>query len=545
MNNIFQIIRESIKSVLENFNIEEEIIITISKLDDVDIQINNLVKYKNHPSIEEIKNEIIKSLKKFNYFKNIEFNEIAFLNIVFNLDALSKEINNASSEFKCSSPENILIDYGGPNIGKPLHVGHMRTLNIGRSLYNMYKFSGHNVISDLHLGDWGMPVAQIITYINNHNVDIESLSTDDLQNIYPKASKEYSDNPAFKSAAQEINKLLNLNDVEVLKIWKKIKETSNRSLEKNFDILGHRFDYWYGESDVNDLIEPMISNLKKDKKIIEDSGAYISAEETDPKILITKSDGSYLYITTDLATVLYRQESLPYSKALYVVDNRQSLHFEQLFKCIKFFGFNNLEHNHIAYGTLNDINGNPFKTRDGETKPLSELFEETSKYLKSINPTLENQILYQLTNSVLTYSDLVTNRKTDYKFDIEKFTNITGKTGLYVQYAQVRAQRLLANFNVNKFELSKDLDNKEERLLSQLFLFGYYLNHSISMNEPHHLANYLYDISNLFNNFYEDEKILNIKEINKLNNKLFTVNLFIKTSHNAMFCLGMNPVEKM
>jgi len=545
MNNIFQIIRESIKSVLENFNIEEEIIITISKLDDVDIQINNLVKYKNHPSIEEIKNEIIKSLKKFNYFKNIEFNEIAFLNIVFNLDALSKEINNASSEFKCSSPENILIDYGGPNIGKPLHVGHMRTLNIGRSLYNMYKFSGHNVISDLHLGDWGMPVAQIITYINNHNVDIESLSTDDLQNIYPKASKEYSDNPAFKSAAQEINKLLNLNDVEVLKIWKKIKETSNKSLEKNFDILGHRFDYWYGESDVNDLIEPMISNLKKDKKIIEDSGAYISAEETDPKILITKSDGSYLYITTDLATVLYRQESLPYSKALYVVDNRQSLHFEQLFKCIKFFGFNNLEHIHIAYGTLNDINGNPFKTRDGETKPLSELFEETSKYLKSINPTLENQILYQLTNSVLTYSDLVTNRKTDYKFDIEKFTNITGKTGLYVQYAQVRAQRLLANFNVNKFELSKDLDNKEERLLSQLFLFGYYLNHSISMNEPHHLANYLYDISNLFNNFYEDEKILNIKEINKLNNKLFTVNLFIKTSHNAMFCLGMNPVEKM
>ena len=545
MNNIFQIIKESIKGILVNFKIEEDVIIIISKLEDVNIQINNLVKYKNHPSIEEIKNEILSSLYKFNYFKKIDFNEIGFLNIVFNLESLSKEINNDRTEFNSETPENILIDYGGPNIGKPLHVGHMRTLNIGRSLYNMYKFSGNNVVSDLHLGDWGMPVAQIITYINNHNVDIETLSSDDLQNIYPKASKEYSDNASFKSAAQEINKLLNLNDVEVLNIWKSIKETSNKSLEKNFDLLGHQFDYWYGESDVNNLIEPMINDLKKDNKIIEDSGAFISAEETDPKILITKSDGSYLYITTDLATVLYRQENLPYSKALYVVDNRQSLHFDQLFKCIKFFGFNNLEHEHIAYGTLNDINGNPFKTRDGETKPLSELFEETFEHLKSINPSLENEILHQLTNSVLTYSDLLTNRKTDYKFDMEKFTNITGKTGLYVQYAQVRAQRLLANFNENKFELSGDLDTKEERLLIHLFLFSYYLNQSISMNEPHHLANYLYDISNLFNNFYEDEKIRNISDKSKLNNKLFILNLFIKTSHHAMFCLGMNPVEKM
>ena len=545
MNNIFQTIKESIKGVLENFKIEEDVIIIISKLEEVDIQINNLVKYKNHPSIEEIKNEILSSLNRFNYFKKINFNEIGFLNIIFNLESLSKVINNDSTEFASETPENILIDYGGPNIGKPLHVGHMRTLNIGRSLYNMYKFSGHNVVSDLHLGDWGMPVAQIITYINNHEFDIENLSSDDLQNIYPKASKEYSDDLSFKSAAQEINKLLNLNDAEVLNIWKIIKDTSNKNLEKNFDLLGHKFDYWYGESDVNDLIEPMINDLKKDNKIIEDSGAFISAEETDPKILITKSDGSYLYITTDLATVLYRQENLPYSKALYVVDNRQSLHFDQLFKCIKFFGFNNLEHEHIAYGTLNDINGNPFKTRDGETKPLSELFEETLEYLKSINPTLDNDILHQLTNSVLTYSDLLTNRKTDYKFDMEKFTNITGKTGLYVQYAQVRAQRLLANFNKKEFELSEDLDAKEESLLSLLFLFSYYLNQSISMNEPHHLANYLYDISNLFNNFYEDEKILNISDKSKLDNKLFTLNLFIKTSHNAMFCLGMNPVKKM
>ena len=187
----------------------------------------------------------------------------------------------------------------------------------------------------------------------------------------------------------------------------------------------------------------MIEELIKDEKIIFDDGALISAEDTDPKILITKSDGSYLYITTDLATILFRQKNIGYDKAFYIVDNRQSLHFKQLFSCIKFFEFNNLEHKHISYGTLNDSDGNPFKTRDGGTKPLSELFKETFEYIKKINEDLDDSIISQLTNSVLTFSDLITNRKTDYKFDLEKFTNVNGKTGIYVQYSQVRAKKLL------------------------------------------------------------------------------------------------------
>ena len=203
------------------------------------------------------------------------------------------------------------------------------------------------------------------------------------------------------------------------------------------------FDYWLGESDVNNLIPKMIEELLKDEKIINDDGALISAEDTDPKILITKSDGSYLYITTDLATILFRQKNIGYDKTFYIVDNRQSLHFEQLFSSIKYFEFNNLEHEHISYGTLNDSDGNPFKTREGGTKPLSELFKETFEYIEKINNDLEESIVSQLTNSVLTYSDLITNRKTDYKFDLEKFTNVNGKTGIYVQYSQVRAKKLL------------------------------------------------------------------------------------------------------
>ena len=185
-------------------------------------------------------------------------------------------------------------------------------------------------------------------------------------------------------------------------MWESIKEISIQSLKENFEIFGHRFDYWLGESDVNNLIPKMIEELLKDEKIIYDDGALISAEDTDPKILITKSDGSYLYITTDLATILFRQKNIGYDKTFYIVDNRQSLHFEQLFSSIKYFEFNNLEHEHISYGTLNDSDGNPFKTRDGGTKPLSELFKETYEYIEKINNDLDKSIISQLTNSVLT-----------------------------------------------------------------------------------------------------------------------------------------------
>ena len=299
-----------------------------------------------------------------------------------------------------------------------------------------------------------------------------------------------------------------------------------------------------GESDVNDLIPNMIEILEKEKKIIRDDGALISAEDTDPKILITKSDGSYLYITTDLATVLYRQENIGYDKALYIVDNRQSLHFKQLFDSIKFFDFNDLEHEHVSYGTLNDSDGSAFKTRDGGTKPLNELFDETHNYIKKINKSLDESTTSQLTNSVLTFSDLITNRKTDYKFDLEKFTNVNGKTGIYIQYAQVRARKLLEGLknNTPSTLIVTEVDNK---LLSKLFLFGYFLEKSASLNEPHHLANYLYEISNLFNQFYEYEKISDITDVDKITSKTFIANLFLTTSNSAMLCLGIFPVNKM
>ena len=546
MNNVFNNLTNSLSEEFKKYDLEEKIQLSLSKIPGYDLQINNLVKHNKSNYFQQLQKNLIKRINRSTIFLPVEKNEIGFLNLRLNHSYLMKHITNTQIDFENNQNSKIIFDYGGPNIGKPLHVGHIRTLNIGRSLYNIHSFIGDEVVSDIHLGDWGMPIAQIITYIEKENIEIASLNSSQLEIIYPKASEEYKQNKEFKTRAQEINKLLNNNDQKLLQMWEAIKDISIKSLKENFLILGHSFDYWLGESDVNNLIPKMIDELLKNKKIINDDGALISAEETDPKILITKSDGSYLYITTDLATILFRQKNIGYDKSFYIVDNRQSLHFEQLFSSIKFFEFNDLEHTHISYGTLNDSDGNPFKTRDGGTKPLSELFKETYEYIKKINSTLDDIIISQLTNSVLTYSDLITNRKTDYKFDLEKFTNVNGKTGIYVQYSQVRAKKLLENIKIKNNELNNlTLNEVDKELLSKLYLFSYFLEQSALLKEPHHLANYLYEISNLFNQFYETEKIIEIEDLDHLSSKKYITNLFLTTSHNVMWCLGMTPVIKM
>ena len=546
MNNIYTNLIDSITNELKVFNLDEDVQFSLSKIDEYDLQINNLVKYNKEKFFLTLQEKIVEIIKESQIFETVDKNDIGFINLSLNHRFLMNKITNSKNDFINNKKHKIIFDYGGPNIGKPLHVGHMRTLNIGRSLYNIHSFTNNEVVSDIHLGDWGMPVAQIISYLEKENIDPESIDSNQLEVIYPKASEEYKQNDNFKNRAQEINKLLNNKDNNMLNIWKIIKNTSVESLEKDFKTLNHRFDFWLGESDVNDLIPGMIDDLVKNKKVIKDEGALISAQEVDPKVLITKSDGSYLYITTDLATILYRQKNIIYDKAFYIVDNRQSLHFKQLFDSIKFFEFNDLYHEHVSYGTLNDSKGNPFKTREGGTKPLSELFDETYNYIKNINNTLSDSTITHLTNSVLTFSDLITNRKTDYKFDLEKFTNVNGKTGIYIQYSQVRAKKLKDTIKNQSEEIKELILNKtDKQLLSKLFLFSHYLEQSALLNEPHHLANYLYEISNLFNQFYENEKLTSITDPNQMASKLYIINLFLTTSHNTMFCLGILPVDEM
>ena len=539
---------KNLENELKKNDISESISLRISNLPNFDLQIDNLVKYQKTLSIEKIEKSLMGIIENEPIVKNSEISDNYFINLEIDIEIFIREIKDVKKQIKTKDPKTVILDYGGPNIGKPLHVGHLRSLNIGRSLYHINKLAGHNVLNDIHLGDWGMPIAQIISFINENSINIDEIKIADLEKIYPKASKQYLENEDFKVYAQKTNKDLNENKKEVIEKWNKLKSISVDSIRETLSILNHDFDLWIGESDVNHLIPQMIKKLIKERKIILDDGAYVSKLETNPKILITKSDGSYLYLTTDLATVLDRIDKYKVDRTLYIVDKRQSLHFEQLFKTIDFFQFSDKEYLHVEFGTVNDPKGNPFKTRDGDTKKLNDLFEETLIKIKSINKELDHETSKSLANTVLTFSDLITNRRTDYKFDLDKFTNISGKTGIYVQYAYVRANKLIKDSNekIEKIKLEfSELDSNDLSLLKGFIKFEHNFNQALINNEPHHLADYLYEISNLFNSSYQSVNILENKNKAIKLNKLKIAHYFLDYSKLIMNSLGIEPVEKM
>ncbi|MDB3981391.1 arginine--tRNA ligase [Acidimicrobiia bacterium] len=546
--NLLKTVVDDLNEILKKNGIDEAVDIRISNIDNYDYQINNLVKHQNHPNVDSIKEEISTSLNSSGLINIFDFAKNLFINIQINAESIIGNLEDVKNNIIKDKKESVIIDYGGPNIGKPLHVGHLRPLNIGRSIYLTNKIIGNDIKSDIHLGDWGMPVAQIITYCELEEISFDELTINMLEEIYPNASKKYSSDDNFKEKSQETNKKLSSGEKEVFSNWKKISELTLTSLKETLLILNHDFDYWWGESSVNELIPDMLQNLENEGKIEKDGGAFISSQITDPRILITKSDGSYLYITTDLATALLRNKEISHEKVLYVTDNRQKLHFEQLFESLSFFDFPTKEYAHVGFGTINDSNGNPLKTRDGGNLKLVDLYEQAYNYIQKINSTLSEADLHCLTNTVLTYSDLITNRKTDYKFDLEKFTSVSGKTGIYVQYAQVRANKLVKTLSKDRPSLPitpTPLGSLDRNLVINLANIEFHLELSIKNNEPHHLANYLYTISNAFNAFYQDSNIKKIEDTNERNQKILITTLFIEYSHLVMSCLGITPVNKM
>ena len=546
--NLLKTVVDDLGNILKKNGIDEVIDMRISNLDNYDYQINNLVKHQNHPNVEFIKEEVSNTLTLSGLIHIFDFAKSLFINIQVNAESIIGNLGDVKNNVLRDNKESVIIDYGGPNIGKPLHVGHLRPLNIGRSIYLTNKIIGNDINSDIHLGDWGMPVAQIITYCELEGISFDELTINMLEEIYPNASKKYGSDENFKKRAQETNKKLSSGEKEVFSHWKKISELTLTSLKETLLTLNHDFDYWWGESSVNNLIPDMLKSLESNGKIEKDDGAFISSQITDPRILITKSDGLYLYITTDLATAILRNKEISHEKVLYVTDNRQKLHFEQLFESLSFFDFPSKEYAHVGFGTINDSNGNPLKTRDGGNLKLVDLYEQAFTYIQKINSTLSESDLHCLTNTVLTYSDLITNRKTDYKFDLEKFTSVSGKTGIYVQYAQVRANKLVKTLSKDKPPPTitpTPLGSLDRNLVIALANIEFHLELCLKNNEPHHLANYLYDISNAFNAFYQDSNIKKIEDVDERNQKILITTLFIEYSHLVMSCLGITPVEKM
>ena len=538
-------IEHEISNVLKKFDIADSIEIRYSNISGVDLQCNNLVRYSKNSNLPSIKTEIISGMENNKWIKSVEINDKNFINMTFSTEYLFEYSQLLEKHIFKNNSHSIIFDYGGPNIGKDLHVGHIRTLNIGRSLYNIFKLSGDKVISDIHFGDWGMPVAHIIAYIEYKNLKLKDLDYQDLEVIYPKANQLSKENKDFYELAKSIAMHLNSKDENYIKKWKTIYDLAIPNIKSLLNKLGHNFNWYFGESDVVEETDLVVLKAIEEGKVKKDSGALISTEETDPPILITKSDGSYLYLTTDLGTVLFREKKNNFSKYIYVVDSRQQNHFEQLFKTVKHFGLSKSEFFHVGFGTINGPDNKPFKTRDGGVYKLNVLFEDIKERLKKYNS--EDLILNTLTNTVLTYSDLLPNRNQNYIFDVDKFTDINGKTGIYIQYAQVRARKLLDNSALSgSYNIDLEMNSEERNLLLLVTKFNYFFNLSLNNMEPHHLAEYLFNLSQAFNSFYTNNKILS-DEISKdvQLNRLKIVESF----HNAVTliftCLGIEAVDSM
>ena len=533
-----------LKSCLESFDLSIDFIANFSNIENVDIQFNQLIQLKNHEKFPLFSEKILESLKKLEIIKSAEITKQGFINISLSDEFyrlnLTDNKNQILSDLKSKSG-SVVIDYGGANIGKSLHVGHLRTLTIGRALENIYRLSGFNVTSDIHFGDWGMPIGLILAYIDENKIDINTITSKDLEIIYPDAALLAKNNKEFKSKAHAYTKKLNIQDNEIINKWKIIYNISTKNLINFLKKIDFNFDLYKGESDVVTLIPNMIKNLQNKNLVREDQGAIIANDNQDPPAILVKSDGSYIYMTTDLATIIERESELKPDIYLYIVDQRQSQHFKQLFKLVKFFSFSKAKFEHIGFGTINGIDGKPLKTRDGGNYKLSELYLDIENILKNKN---NNKNLSILTKAVMTYSDLSNSRLKNYNFDVEKFTNINGKSAIYIQYAQVRAKKLLQiSNNKPKFKYS---NKNNQKLLFELIKFDYYFKLSLQKNEPHHLADYLYKICQEFNSFYNAEKIFSdAKSHDDISNDLFVVSCFIQRLTIISECLGMKLVNDM
>ena len=543
---LFTEISKPIEKKLKKIGLEQKIEVKFSDFNkDYDVQINNLVGVRKLENYDLIVAEVTKLLKSNKNIETYEISETGFVNIRLHESYIKILLDNQLKYFQSKIKKNkkkVMFDFGGANIGKSLHVGHIRTLNIGRSLKNIYDFAGFETISDIHYGDWGMPIAQIIAFIEKESLNFKSIKHNDLEKIYPLAAKLSKEDKGFYKTALNISRELNLRDETRINQWKIIYDVSTKNIISILDDLDFYFDNYLGESDVISLLPDFIEYIKKDNLAILDDGALIANDGQDPPALITKSDGSYMYLTTDIGTILYREKMFKADKYIYVVDERQKNHFNQLFKLIEFFDLSKSEFLHIGFGTVNDKNGKPLKTRDGENYKLLQLFNDIQMKLNENNS--DEKTVKKLSKSVLTYSDLVTKRTGNYVFDLEKFTNISGKSAIFIQYSQVRAKKLLEQSNINYKFLS--FTGTERELLIEIIKFKYYFNLSLNLNEPHHLAEYAYSLCQEFNRFYTNNKIFdeNINDSLK-SHRLFVVSMFYETIIKTFQCLGLEPVDNM
>ena len=529
----------------------------------------------------EIGKEVITLLEQENCFKQVECVMPGFINLSVSDEYLVDYLTTQSKtpQWGCEKPgegHTLIIDYGGPNVAKPLHVGHLRTAIIGESIKRIGRFLGYKVLGDVHLGDWGLQIGLIITELKQRYPSLIYFDPDykgpcpeeapfnmnELEEIYPKASSCAKSNPWFMEEAKQATYLFQNGHPAYVALWKHILEVSIADLKKNYENLNVYFDLWKKESDAQPYISQMIKDLKEKGFAYESEGALVVdvKEESDtkeiPPCIIVKSNGATLYSTTDLATIVERMDLYAPDEIIYIVDKRQGMHFEQVFRCAKKTGLvpATTKLTFIGFGTMNGKDGKPFKTREGGVMRLEHLIQSVSQqvYEKvSTNKEMDEAEAWSISKKVgiaaLKYGDLSNQIAKDYVFDLERFTSFEGNTGPYILYTVVRIKSILNKFQVLypqvkiddlKFQVPKT--KSESALMLILAQFSDMLLNSFKEYAPHRICQYVYELSNTFNKFYHENKILS--EEDELTQKSW-IKLIDMTQNLLVACLDLLGIE--
>lgn len=525
-----------------------------------------------------IAEKIKESLEKTKYFNSINVLKPGFINLILKDDLLvnyTKKIYTQLNEEREQNKGNIIIDYGGPNIAKPLHVGHLRSAIIGESLKRIGNYIGYNVIGDVHLGDWGVQIGLIMcemkernpswSYFNGNFNGLYStkplFTIEILEEIYPFASKKSKKNIKFLTDAKKATKDFQQGNKGLKELWSQILDVSINDLKKNYSNLNVNFELWKKESDAQKYIPQIIKYLKNKKYSKVSEGAIVvpvsfnDDKRVVPPFMLVKTDGATLYSTTDLATIVEREEQISPQEIIYVVDKRQELHFEQVFRCAyktKLFP-KNKKLSFVGFGTMNGKDGKPFKTRDGGILKLSDFLvtvEESvkSKMLQNDKKEYNEETMKKISLAAIKYADLSNQPHKDYIFDIKKFTSFEGNTGPYILYSLTRIKSILRKSTIKDLTLlTLKLPNSEieRQLYLELTKFEEVINQSFEVYSPHKICQYIYTISNLFNSFYHKTNILNEKNLKQKKSWLKLLKIIEKNLEISLNLLGLQPVEKM
>lgn len=546
-------------------------------------------EYKKAPFM--IADEVVEKLAANPIFAMAESVKPGFLNLKIDEAYLADYVAKMQEDdgrFGCEkteAPKTIMIDYGGPNVAKPLHVGHLRSAIIGESVKRIGKFMGHNVIGDVHLGDWGLQMGLIITELKQRRPELvyfndtytgeypeeAPFTISELEEIYPTASKKSKEDEAYKEAAMQATFELQHGKRGYQALLKHILNVSVTDLKRNYANLNVSFELWKGESDAQPYIPDMVQKMKDDGFAYISDGALVVdvKEETDtkeiPPCMILKSDGASLYNTTDLATMVWRMKDYNPDELIYVVDKRQELYFTQVFRCARKTGIvkPETELKFLGFGTMNGKDGRPFKTRDGGVMRLEHLIsginEEMLAKIQENQKTKENlgisteeaeNTAKMVALAAIKYGDLSNQASKDYIFDIDRFTSFEGNTGPYILYTIVRIKSILNKYHgLGKDESGAVIgaahSKSEKDLMLELSKFNAVMESAFEETAPHKICSYIYDLANAFNSFYHGTKIMSEENETVQKSYIRLLELTKSVLETCIDVLGFSAPERM